>query len=91
MAEAQAVAAPEFQRMTWDEICARYPDEYVMLTEIDRIEEGQFAFRSALVLAHARTSKEVCQLTKPIAERFVHFACYYTGRAKAPFPRVMFR
>ena len=35
MNDAQVVAQPS-ERLTWDEICLRYPNEWVVLAEFDR-------------------------------------------------------
>src|SRR5213078_4872934 len=38
--------------LTWTEICARYPDEWVALVELDWVNENDLDFRSARVAVH---------------------------------------
>jgi hypothetical protein len=40
--------------MTWSEICARYPDEWVCFVEIARVDEHSFEFTTARLVSHAK-------------------------------------
>jgi hypothetical protein len=41
--------------LTWEQICERYPDEWVCLVEIDEINDTDFDFRTARVVGHGKT------------------------------------
>jgi hypothetical protein len=73
MSEAVATATPD--RMTWDQICGRYEGEWVVLIDVDWIDDIDFEVRSAVVVAHGKSRREtlarVRQLPKPI--EFAHF------------------
>jgi hypothetical protein len=56
MTEAVASAAPE--RMTWDQICVRYEGEWVLLVDVDWIDDIDFEPRTAVVLAHGKSRRE---------------------------------
>lgn len=47
------------ERLTWREICARHPDEWVLLVDVDWVDRVNDEFRSAIVLSHARGRREV--------------------------------
>lgn len=38
--------------MTWKAICARYPDQWVVLVDTDWVDSHNFEFRSARVVGH---------------------------------------
>ena len=54
MSAAEAISEP----LTWDEICARYPDEWVCLAEIDFTHPNDLEFRTARVIGHGKTQSE---------------------------------
>jgi len=56
-----ALSAP----LTWSEICARYPDEWVALVEIDWVNENDLDFRSARVAGHGKTRREPLDQARP--------------------------
>ena len=74
-------AAPE--RLTWNEICTRYPDEWVILVDIDWIDEDG-DFRTAVVLGHSPDRKESLREAAPIRRGYREFAREFTGRIRLP-------
>jgi hypothetical protein len=81
--EQAAVSEP----LTWAEIRERYPDEWVCLVEIDRIDEDHFEFRTARVAGHGKTRREPLDQARPLRARYEEIGHYYTGRVMAPVPR----
>ena len=73
--------------LTWAEICERYPNEWVCLVEIDRIEENNFAFRSARVAGHGKSRREPLDQARPLRARYEEIGHYFTGPVRAPIPR----
>jgi hypothetical protein len=50
---AQALTSvPEPERLTWSEICARHPEEWVVLIDLDLVEDEAEPIRSAVVFDH---------------------------------------
>ncbi len=84
-AAATAATAP-CERLTWTEICARHPDEWVLLVDVDWIDRVNYEFRSAVVLSHARGRREVFDRVRPLLPRYPELAHYYTGSIRAPHP-----
>jgi hypothetical protein len=79
---------PGAERLTWKQICERYPDKHVTLVDIDWINRDSGTFRTAAVLVHTHTRKEMYALIKEAQERmgFIRQAALrYTGTPK-PYP-----
>ena len=59
MTQAQLADIPLISEpLTWNEICERYPDEWVCLVEIDRPDDNNFAFRTARVVGHGKHPRD---------------------------------
>jgi hypothetical protein len=65
--------------LTWDEICRRYPDEWVCLVEIDRVDPDRHHFDTARVVGHGRTHREPSDQASPWWEYYDEIARYFTG------------
>lgn len=64
--EAPALTGP----LTWSEICAHYPEQWVALVEIDWVNENDLDFRSARVAGHGKTRKEPLDQARPLRTRY---------------------
>jgi hypothetical protein len=83
-AEGALVSEP----LTWPEICARYPDEWVCLVAIEGQNETDFEFTTARVAGHGKTRKEPLVQARPARAQYDSFGHYYTGRIVAPVHRL---
>lgn len=86
MREVLSLAAAS-ERLTWSEICRRFPDQWVVLVDADWADDHNFEFGSAHVFAH-RASRG--QATKDMGEAcrsFENVGCFFTGRIRGPIPR----
>jgi hypothetical protein len=70
--------------LTWPEICARYPDEWVALVEIDWINENDLDFRSARVAGHGKTRREPLDQARPLRGLTDEIGHFFTGPIRAP-------
>jgi hypothetical protein len=70
--------------LTWPEICARYPDEWVALVEIDWLNENDLEFRSARVAGHGKTRKAPLDQARPLRARYDEIGHFFTGPIRAP-------
>jgi hypothetical protein len=68
--EAPEPVGPPFisEPLTWEQICDRYPNEWVCLVEIDSINDRDFEFRTARVVGHGKTRKASYDQAKPYNE-----------------------
>jgi hypothetical protein len=79
----QPKSATAAERLTWKEICVRYPDQWVVLVDLDYIDKNG-EFRSAVVFGHGPGRKETLRQFDPIQAGYSGFAHYYTGAIRAP-------
>jgi hypothetical protein len=86
MSEALSLAiAPE--RMTWDEICRRFPNEWVVLVGTDWRDDHNFEFGNAHVFAHRESRSEATKDMGMACRSFENVGCFFTGRVRGPIPR----
>jgi hypothetical protein len=71
--------------LTWQQICERYPDEWVCLVEIDRPEDNNFAFRTARVVGHGKGRRDPYLQARAFYDQYNHMGHYFTGRARRFF------
>ena len=88
MSTNEAPAIPySFERLTWTEMCQRYPDEWVVMAEIEGDNDTDLDFGSALVLGHYKGRKEASPHIKAAFERHEDVSCFWTGKIRGPIPR----
>ena len=81
------------ERLTWEEICQRYPDEWVVVVEIERVDESDetddvaIEFCTAVVIAHHKTRKEASPSVKAAFQHYEEVGKFWTGVLKAPTSR----
>jgi len=88
MVEDQLTCEPVLSEpLTWQEICARFPDEWVVLVEVDWRDEDDRDFRSARVAGHGKTRREPLVQARAMWSRYGELAHFFTGqiRARSPF------
>lgn len=69
-------------RLSWEQICEKFPDEWVVLTDIDWIDNVDYEFRTATVLGHSKGRSEVLKITRPLRGPESESAHLYTGTMK---------
>lgn len=75
------------ERLTWSKICERYPDEWVVLAEVDWMNETDFEFGSAEVIAHHKRRKDASPDVKAARAQEREVGCFWTGELRGPLPR----
>jgi hypothetical protein len=87
-AEAVEIVPAEISEpLTWAEICARYPDEWVCLVEMDRVHRYGFEFRTARVIGHGKTRGAPFEQARPWRDHYEVVGHYFTGRITVRPPR----
>ena len=66
--------------LTWEQICDRYPNEWVCLVEIDKMNDTDFDFDLARVVGHGKTRKAPYDQARPFRELYDSMGHYFTGR-----------
>jgi hypothetical protein len=77
-------AATVSEPLTWKQICDRYPDEWVVLVEVDWLNDTDFDFRTARVAGHGKTRKEPLEQARPLREKYDAMGHFFTGRIRSP-------
>jgi hypothetical protein len=78
----------EPERLTWSEIHSRYPDEWVVVVDVDWDEEVNFHLTAALVLGHFKHRKEASPFIKATFQDHEDVSCFWTGKKiRGPVPR----
>lgn len=74
-------AAEPVERLTWDEIRSRYPDQWVVLADIARVNRTDFAFTGAEVVATFAERKAATPTMKELhAANRCSVGCFFTGK-----------
>jgi len=83
MSDAVAFAASEpSESLSWQEICRRYPDQWVALVEIDWTEEDEI--RGARVAGHGPRRADPLLQARHLHSRYQEIGHFFTGRIRAP-------
>lgn len=66
----EAVAGVSSERMTWKQICAAYHGQWVLMVDVDWVNDIDIDLRSAVVVAHGKhrrdTLPHVKKLPRPV-------------------------
>lgn len=70
-------------RLTWAEICRRFPDQWVALVEMDWIDEED-EFQSARVAGHGPRRADALLQARRLRDRYTSIGHFFTGPIRAP-------
>jgi hypothetical protein len=85
-----AVVGEISEPLTWAEICARYPDEWVCLAEMERSHRYDPEIRTARVIGHGKTRGEPVAQVLRLRTHYDPVGHYYTGHVTdRPFRPVL--
>jgi hypothetical protein len=94
MTDIELAAANVSEALTWAQICERYPDEWVVLVEVDWVEKDEdtltFEFHSARVASHGPTRRAPLVQARPLRARYSEMGHYFTGQVRAPMCGLFF-
>jgi hypothetical protein len=83
MGEAHAFSASEpSEPLTWQEICRRYPDQWVALVDIDWMDDDEV--RAARVAGHGPRRADPLEQALHLHSRYEEIGHFFTGRVRAP-------
>lgn len=87
MSEAFRIDAHVSDRLTWKQICERYPDEWVVLVDTQWVNDTDFEFGTTIVLGHFKSRREASPHIKLAFERYESVGSFWTGKIRGPIPR----
>jgi len=90
MDAAEQIESLETEALSWTEICARYPDQYVCLVDVTRPERLHPTILSARVVGHGTSHDAAFEPIRELDERYPRFAIRYTGVCTEPLIRPSF-
>jgi hypothetical protein len=79
MNAAEVLAPAISEPLKWAEICARHPDEWVCLVEIDFTHPNGLEFQTARVIGHGRTRRAPFDQAIPWRAEYEEIGHFYTG------------
>jgi len=74
--------------LTWNQICKRYPEQWVVLVEMEWLSSKGFEFRTARVAGHGKTRGEPLDQARPLRSRYSSFCNFFTGPLEGSPPRL---
>ncbi len=77
----------EPEPLTWSQICARYPNQFVCLVDRVSVERGSPEIRTARVVGHGSTRDTAFAPIRDLPERYPRFAIRFTGTCTEPLIR----
>ncbi len=84
--QAQEIAPVGELVATWQAICERYPDQWVVLVDTDWVDNHNFDFRS--VVGHDVRRAAALAEAQCVTSRYQGFGCFFTGPKRGPLPRL---
>jgi hypothetical protein len=90
MAEIASTLPGVSEPLTWSEICERHPEEWVVLVEVDWINDMDLEFRSARVAGHGKRRKDPLEQARPLRSQYSAMAHLFTGRIRLPLTPLLF-
>jgi len=83
----QARAEEAAPRITWKEMCDRFPERWVVIADASRTNASDFEFETGVVLGHFKRRKDALPQIKASFAHHGEIGCYWTGKVRGPIPR----
>ena len=68
--------------LTWEQICERFPNEWVCLVEMEGITDTEFEFRTARVVGYGKTRRQPLDQASRVLEMYDGFGHLFTGLSR---------
>ena len=72
------------ERLTWEQICERHPERWVLLVDHERWPHDAAGFKTARVLAVGSSRAEAKERARPQLEAYYRWGCHFTGPIRGP-------
>jgi hypothetical protein len=86
-ASAEPFAREVTEPLSWAEIRARYPDQYVCLVDVEAFELGSPEIRVARVVGHGPTRRSAFEPIRDLGSKYPRHAVRFTGVCTQPLIR----
>lgn len=75
-------ASPPHDRLSWRQICALYPDQWVLLVDVEWTDDTCSSFRTALVGAVGINREDTLEASHRLRPRYWQQTNLFTGRPR---------
>lgn len=72
------------EQLSWEQICERYPEQWVLLVDHERLPPDAAGFKTARVLAVGSSRAEAKERGRPQLESYDRWGCHFTGPVRGP-------
>jgi len=72
------------EHLTWKQIRERYPQQWVLLVDHDRLPHDIAGFKTARVLAVGNSRTEAKERARPQLDSLRDWGCHFTGPLRGP-------
>ena len=72
------------EHLTWEQICERYPEQFVVLIDYAPLPHEATGFNTARVLAVGSSRAEAKQRARPQLDSIREWGCHFTGPVRGP-------
>jgi hypothetical protein len=83
-----ADALPGLERLSWRDICERFPDEWVVLVDSDWADARDFVHSTAKVFSHRKRRREASADIGAACGAFERVGCFFTGDVRVTEARL---
>jgi hypothetical protein len=83
----EARTAEDLERLTWKQMCERFPEQWVVVADADRVNEIDLELMTAVVLGNFKRRKDASPRIKTAFADYSEIGCYWTGKIRGPIPR----
>jgi len=87
MDAAKQVAPHETEPLPWAEICARYPDQYVCLVDVEAVEVGSPEIKTGRVVGCGPTRRAAFDPIRGLGAKYPRHSVRFTGVCTEPLIR----
>lgn len=87
MNAAEQVAPHETEPLSWAEICARYPDQYVCLVDTEAVELGSPEIKTGRVVGCGATRRAAFDPIRGLGAKYPLHSVRFTGVCTEPLIR----
>ncbi len=81
------VAPHETELLSWSEICAQYPDQYVCLVDVEAVELGSPEIKAGRIVGRGATRRAAYEPIRGLGAKFPLHSIRFTGICTETFVR----
>ncbi|HEX3764498.1 MAG TPA: hypothetical protein VHW23_37640 [Kofleriaceae bacterium] len=88
MSQAMPIDPQKSERLTWKQICERYPDEWAVVVDMDWEDDCDVTLTTgtALVIGHFKSRKEASPFIKAAFQHYNEIGSFWTGEIRISIP-----